>query len=222
MCTVGLQAMAVLRILKTQGHPITKMNLSSGLVRCGNHKGVLMSRHTQNASSFPVAIQNMFRQMVRPWRMEDDLMNTMLRPGFSMLDPSFTQSFDAMTRRMTDAMLALDAAPDGLGVNVDVVEKNGTYKVQADLPGMKKEDINVSIDGKVVNIKAQTQSSTESKGEKYLFNERHFGEVSRTFTLEQDVDENKATGKYADGVLTLELPKKVGQVKIPAKPIAIQ
>jgi len=111
-----------------------------------------------------------------------------------------------------------------MDVNLDVVEKNGAYNVRADLPGMKKEDISVRIEGNIVNIEAKTQDAAENKDRdgNVLYNERYYGTVSRTFTLDQELDETKATGKYADGVLTLELPKKIGAPKTEAKPIAIQ
>ena len=105
---------------------------------------------------------------------------------------------------------------------VDISESPKQYAVKADLPGVKKEDISVSVDGNVVSIEASTQGSTDSKGGKVLFNERHYGQMSRSFTLDKEVDEDKATGKYADGVLTLELPKKPGAPKPEAKQIAIE
>jgi HSP20 family protein len=181
-----------------------------------------MSRITPLSDNFPLAMQNMVRQMARSWHMEEAYFDSMFKPRLTLIDPSFSQSSDAMTHRFTDALLARDMAPDGMDVHVDVVERNGAYKVQADLPGMKKEDINVSIDGNVVSIRARTQSASEQKDGKVLFSERHCGEVSRTFTLEQEVDESKATGKYADGVLMLELPKKAQQPKHEMKSIAIQ
>jgi HSP20 family protein len=104
----------------------------------------------------------------------------------------------------------IDRTLDELDVRVDVVEKNGTFKVRADLPGVKKEDINVRIDGNLVQVDAETKGEREFKGEgdKVLRSERYYGSVSRAFTLPQDVDEGKAVAKYEDGVLTLELPKK--------------
>ena len=181
-----------------------------------------MSRLTTSTDSFPLALQSMYRQMARSLRMEEDYFDSLFRPGFSLLDPVFSKSIDTMARGLGTAMLARDFFQDGLGMDVDVVEKNGAYQVHADLPGVKKEDINVSIDGKVVNIKAHTQASSEKKNGKMLFNERHFGEISRSFTLDQEVDESKATGKYADGVLMLELPKKTDQPKVELKSIAIE
>ncbi len=117
--------------------------------------------------------------------------------------------FDTMLRRFVAPMRS-DRTLDDLDIRVDVVEKNGTYQVRADLPGVKKEDINVRIDGNLVQIDAETKGEKEFKGDggKVLRSERYYGSVSRSFTLAQDVDEAKAVAKYENGVLSLELPKK--------------
>lgn len=183
-----------------------------------------MTQLTVGKTARPPGIQSMFRQWVQPWRMEDRLINAMFRPGFSLLDPALDESFDSMVRRFANSMRLRESLLGGMDVNVDVVEKDGAYKVRADLPGMKKEDIAVRIDGNVVHIEASTQQSSEEKGDdgKLVFNERYYGNVSRSFALDQEIDEANATGKYADGVLTLELPKKPGTPKSGSKPIAIQ
>lgn len=95
-------------------------------------------------------------------------------------------------------------------MRVDVSEKKDAYVVKADLPGVKKDDINVRIDGNIVQIDAEVKQEKETRGsdDKVLRSERYYGSVSRTFSLSQDVDDAKAVAKYADGVLTLELPKK--------------
>jgi HSP20 family protein len=183
-----------------------------------------MSRLTVSSPLVPGHLKSMLRQWVQPWRMEERLFDAMFRPDFSLLDPSLNQSFDSMARRFSNAMRVRESLLGGMDVNVDVVEKNGAYQVRADLPGMKKEDINVRIDGNVVNIEAKTQQSSEEKDSdgKLLFNERYYGSVFRSFALDQEIDETKAIGKYSDGVLTLELPKKPGEAKAESKPIAIQ
>ncbi len=92
---------------------------------------------------------------------------------------------------------------------VDVAEANGAYVVTADLPGVKKEDIQVSIDGAEVTLTAEVKREKEaSKDERVLHTERVFGKLTRSFTLPQEVDEGKAEAKYRDGVLELKLPKK--------------
>lgn len=108
-----------------------------------------------------------------------------------------------------------------LQMRVDVSENDKAYAVKADIPGVKKEDINIRIDGNVVQIDAEVKSEKETKGDgdRILRSERYYGTVSRTFSLGQDVDEAAAKAKYADGVLTLELPKKATSA---GKKIAIQ
>jgi HSP20 family protein len=94
-------------------------------------------------------------------------------------------------------------------VKVDVAEKNGAYKVTAELPGVKKEDIQVSIDGSQVTLAAEVKKEKEaSQDERVLHTERVYGKVMRSFTLPQEVDESKAEAKFRDGVLELTLPKK--------------
>ena len=94
-------------------------------------------------------------------------------------------------------------------IKMDVKENNGAYTVHADIPGVKKEDIHVSIEGNLVSISAETCLDKEEKeGDKVLRSERYRGTVARSFTLAQDVDEAQAVAKYNDGVLELTLPKK--------------
>jgi HSP20 family protein len=102
--------------------------------------------------------------------------------------------------------------PEAPSVKIDVKEQEKTYTVHAELPGIKKEDIHVTIDGSTVSISAERKQEKEVKDEKdpakILRTERYFGKVSRTFQLGQDVDDGKASAKFADGVLELTLPKK--------------
>ena len=105
-------------------------------------------------------------------------------------------------------------------VKVDVAEKNGAYTVVAELPGVKKEDIQVTIDGAEVTLAAEVKREKEvADDERVLHAERTFGKVSRSFSLPQEVDEAKAEAKFRDGVLELMLPKKAAETR---KPILIQ
>jgi HSP20 family protein len=106
-------------------------------------------------------------------------------------------------------------------MRVDVSELDNAYEVKADIPGVKKEDINVRIDGNVVQIDAEVKRESESKdkGGKVLRSERYYGNISRSFSLADDVDEAKAEAKYAEGVLTLKLPKKTTAA---ARKVAVQ
>jgi HSP20 family protein len=94
-------------------------------------------------------------------------------------------------------------------IKLDVAEQDGAFKVLAEIPGVKKEDIQVTIDGDQVSITAEVGSEKEEKdGERVVYSERYRGKVSRAFRLADEVDEAQAEAKYADGVLELRLPKK--------------
>lgn len=99
-------------------------------------------------------------------------------------------------------------------LRVDVTEKNGAYTVHAEIPGVKKEDIQVSIDGAQVTIAAEVKREKEvSEGERVLHSERAYGKASRSFTLPLEIDESAAQAKFTDGVLELVLPKKVAAAR---------
>ena len=103
---------------------------------------------------------------------------------------------------------------------IDVKEDDGAYVVQAEIPGVKKEDINVTINGNQVAISAEIKREREDRqGEKVLRSERYYGKVYRAFSLAQDVDEASAQAKYNEGVLELRLPKKAA---VTSKKLAIQ
>ncbi|MGQ0651719.1 MAG: Hsp20/alpha crystallin family protein [Betaproteobacteria bacterium] len=94
-------------------------------------------------------------------------------------------------------------------MKVDVAEKNGAYLVTAELAGVRKEDIHVTVDGAQVTLEAEVKREKEAaQDERKLHAERVFGKVTRSFTLPQELDEAKVEAKYRDGVLELTLPKK--------------
>lgn len=96
---------------------------------------------------------------------------------------------------------------------VDVAEDENSYRVKADLPGAKKENIKVAIDGGRVSISVDA-GAEEWKGMRFVRRERHVGALSRTFELMHDVTEQNAQAKYSDGILDLVLPKATaGHVK---------
>lgn len=93
-------------------------------------------------------------------------------------------------------------------IKVDVKENPNEFIVQAEIPGAGKENINVDIDGNVVNIRAQiSQVDSQTKDDKLLRSERYFGEVSRSFQLPADIDQATSKARYENGVLTLNLVK---------------
>ena len=111
----------------------------------------------------------------------------------------------------------LDPQAPQMQIKMDVKENDSAYVVRADIPGVKKEDLKVDVDGNVVSISAEVKQEKEQKeGGRVIRSERYYGSMSRSFSLGQDVDEKTANAKYTDGVLELTLPKKAGsrQAKI--------
>ena len=131
--------------------------------------------------------------------------------------------FDPFNDLVDDLFKGFFVRPVGYevrGMKVDVAEKNGAYTVTADLPGVRKDDIQVTIDGAEVTLSAEVKREREvAKDERVLHTERAYGKVTRAFTLPQEVDEAKAEAKFRDGVLELTLPKKAAAAR---KQVTIQ
>jgi len=102
-----------------------------------------------------------------------------------------------------------EGQPD-LQIKVDVKEDEKAYTIRADIPGVKKEDIKVTVEGNQVDIRAEVKKESEKKDGKVLRSERYEGMVARSFQLPYEVDMAGAQAKYQDGVLDLVLPKKKG------------
>jgi HSP20 family protein len=138
--------------------------------------------------------------------------------NIARFDP-FNSIVDDLFKGFLVRPVAYDAAR-APRLTVDVTEKNGAYLVTADLPGVKKEDIHVDIDGAQVTLTAEVKREKEvAEGERVLHTERSYGKVSRSFALPQELDEAKAEAKFKDGVLELTLPKKAAAAR---KAITIQ
>ena len=94
-------------------------------------------------------------------------------------------------------------------IKVDIQEDEKSFTVQAELPGVKKEDIHVDIDGAVVTIKAEIrQQDSSGEGSRNLRSERYYGSVARRFELPADIDLEQAEARYEEGLLCLSLPKR--------------
>jgi HSP20 family protein len=99
-----------------------------------------------------------------------------------------------------------------LTMKVDVAEDDKAYTIRADVPGVKKDDIQIDVEGGQVSIRAEVKRESEKKdGEKVLHSERYYGMVSRSMSLPVDVDTQGAKAEYKDGVLNLTLPKKAAK-----------
>ena len=116
---------------------------------------------------------------------------------------------DTLLNDLFRPAVAWEARAEALPVRIDVRETPESYVVSADLPGVKKEDIHVQINGNEVSITAETRREAEQKeGGKWLRSERFYGKSGRRFALPAELDEAKSTAKFTDGVLELTLAKK--------------
>lgn len=96
-----------------------------------------------------------------------------------------------------------------LQIRMDVKEGENAYTLHAELPGVRKEDISVNVEGTLVSLSAEVKRESERKeGEEVIQSERYFGRVSRSFTLAHEVDETQAKAKFENGILEVTLPKK--------------
>ena len=121
----------------------------------------------------------------------DDLFKDMMSPGF-FIKP-------------------LHGDPLPQSIKVDVKESADAYTVQAELPGANKDDIQVTVDGNVVTLRAEVrQQDSQTSDEKSLRSERYFGSVARSFQLPVDIDNSQAKAKFDNGVLSLTMPKRQG------------
>ncbi|MGQ9724907.1 MAG: Hsp20/alpha crystallin family protein, partial [Tepidimonas sp.] len=94
-------------------------------------------------------------------------------------------------------------------IKVDIAESDQAYTLSAELPGVNKDAIHVTVENNVVTLSAEVrQEDVKREGEKVLHSERYYGAISRSFALPGDVDETNASARYENGVLTLTLPKK--------------
>lgn len=117
--------------------------------------------------------------------------------------PDFDDLFRSAFPRT--AWSGADLAPD---MRIDVTEDDGAYRVKADIPGVDKKDIDVSINDNQVTISAEVRRETSKKdGERQIVTERSVGQAYRSFSLPAAVSSDKAEAHYENGVLTLMLPK---------------
>jgi HSP20 family protein len=123
-------------------------------------------------------------------------------------DP-FGELFDDLMKGFFVRPIAADTATAAPPMKLEVSEQPEAFKVLAEIPGVKRDEIQVTIDGDQVTIGAEVRREKDVKeGERIVHSERYYGKVSRAFRLGADLDESKSQARYADGVLELILPKK--------------
>ena len=118
-------------------------------------------------------------------------------------------TLDDLFRGFLVRPLPYESAERQAAVRMDVSENPTGYVVRAELPGVKKDEIQVSIDGNEVSIRAEIKHESEAReGEHVIRSERYYGKLARRFQLAQEIDESQAAARFTDGVLELALPKK--------------
>lgn len=133
----------------------------------------------------------------------------------SRFDPFRLDPLRGIDELMRDLSMlpALGGFDAKAGIRLDVEETDKAFLVKADMPGIKKEDIKVAIEGNLVTIEAQSASESEEKqAGKLVRRERYVGQQFRRFSLPQDIDDKVAEASYDNGVLSLNLPKKSGSI----------
>jgi len=90
---------------------------------------------------------------------------------------------------------------------VDIYEEKDNFVIKADLPGIKQEDIKVSLNNNTLTLKGERKVETEEKHKGYYRTERSYGEFYRAFQLPAEVDSEKIKAKYKDGILEIDVPK---------------
>nr|WP_315191542.1 Hsp20/alpha crystallin family protein [uncultured Albidiferax sp.] len=131
-------------------------------------------------------------------------MNAMTSRSNSLFDDFFTDLAPGFFIRPLHG----DPLPSPAQIKVDVQEDAQAYNVVAELPGVKKEDIQVSVEGSTVTLRAEIKQEDQRKDARTLRSERYFGAVARSFQLPQEVDASQAQCQYQNGVLSVALPKK--------------
>ena len=139
-------------------------------------------------------------------------------PVSSYRQGSIDDQFGRMIENMFEEFMAPFAPFSGLspvsaeGITsprVNLVERDDAFEVEAELPGVKKEDIKVSVDNRRITIEGEAKRETEQKeGENVVYAERSARKFARSFTLPTDVDDAGAQAKLENGILMLTLPKK--------------
>ena len=124
---------------------------------------------------------------------------------FGLWGNDFDRMFEGFLRPIR---VVEEAAGENLIPAMDVKERDGEYVIKTELPGVKKEDVSITLENGVLTISGETKSETEEKeGERLLRQERRYGKYTRSLRLGAQIDEKGVKANYKDGVLELILPK---------------
>lgn len=134
-----------------------------------------------------------------PWGSVIDML-----PEISQMQREMNRLFDAFFRggQFDDGSYGTFLAP-----SVDILEQDHAYIVEAELPGLTKDDVKISIEGNVLTIRGEKKQEATNEGRYYHRSERTYGSFTRSFTLPSSVKIDKIEANYKNGILTINLPK---------------
>lgn len=92
---------------------------------------------------------------------------------------------------------------------LNISETDNKYFIEAELPGVKQSDLELKLDNNILVIKGKTEESKESKERNYFTRERYYGSFQRSLTLPNNINENDITANFKDGILNIEITKKL-------------
>jgi HSP20 family protein len=128
---------------------------------------------------------------VTPWRELEgvsDRMRQMFDPSFPLFTPVWSETTDWIPA-------------------VELVEEDNEYVLSAELPGLKKEDLDLSVEDNVLNLKGNKKLERDQERGRTYIRERHYGAFERSFTLPRNVDPDKITAEFHDGIVAIHMPK---------------
>ncbi len=105
---------------------------------------------------------------------------------------------------------------------VNITEQKDEYNVSLAVPGMKKDDFKIDVDGNMLTISCEKEENKEEKDKKFTRKEYNYSSFSRSFTLPEEINKEKIEAKYDNGVLNISLPRKEEAKKLSAKQIAVK
>lgn len=136
-------------------------------------------------------------------------MNTLIRTPRGPLARRFNDDFGNLFEGFFQPLRWVEEeASEGVTPRMDVIERDNEFVVKTEMPGVKKDDIEISLENGVLTISAETKSESETKeGDRVIRQERRYGKYLRSLRLGKEIDEKKVKANYKDGILELTLPK---------------
>ena len=136
-------------------------------------------------------------------------MNNLVRIADGRRPWGFFPDVDGILRGFYDSPVSTrNTNADSRRLTMDVIEDDTAYVVTTDMPGISREEVSVTIDKNVLTISAEPKDEVSKNERKVLRHERYSGKYSRSLRLGEDIEEDKVSAEYRDGVLRLTIPKK--------------